>query len=64
MLDHGADIEEPNDEGYTPLMESCREGHLVGSLLKFLLTMIMRKSTTVDMRLWVLEYGFASFTFR
>lgn len=27
LLDHGADVEEPNDEGYTPLMEASREGH-------------------------------------
>lgn len=27
LLDHGADLEEPNDEGYTPLMEASREGH-------------------------------------
>jgi ankyrin repeat protein len=27
LLDHGANIEEPNDEGYTPLMEAAREGH-------------------------------------
>uniref|UniRef100_A0A914I8G2 K Homology domain-containing protein n=1 Tax=Globodera rostochiensis TaxID=31243 RepID=A0A914I8G2_GLORO len=28
LLDSGADLEEPNDEGYTPLMEASREGHL------------------------------------
>ncbi len=27
LLDRGAQIEDPNDEGYTPLMESAREGH-------------------------------------
>lgn len=26
-LDRHADIEEPNDESYTPLMEAAREGH-------------------------------------
>lgn len=29
LLDRGAQIEEPNDEGYTPLMEAAREGHEV-----------------------------------
>ena len=27
LLDRGANIEEPNDEGYTALMEAAREGH-------------------------------------
>lgn len=27
MIDFGADLEESNDEGYTPLMEASREGH-------------------------------------
>jgi ankyrin repeat domain-containing protein 17 len=27
LLERGANIEEVNDEGYTPLMEAAREGH-------------------------------------
>ena len=27
LLERGANIEEVNDEGYTPLMEASREGH-------------------------------------
>lgn len=27
LIDRGANIEEVNDEGYTPLMEAAREGH-------------------------------------
>lgn len=27
LIDNKADLEEPNDEGYTPLMEAAREGH-------------------------------------
>ena len=27
LLERGANIEEVNDEGYTPLMEATREGH-------------------------------------
>jgi ankyrin repeat protein len=27
LLERGANIEEANDEGYTPLMEAAREGH-------------------------------------
>ena len=27
LIDHHADLEERNDEGYTPLMEAAREGH-------------------------------------
>lgn len=27
LLQSGAELEEPNDEGYTPLMEASREGH-------------------------------------
>jgi len=36
LLERGANIEEVNDEGYTPLMEAAREGHLcvVRALLK------------------------------
>lgn len=36
LLERGANIEEVNDEGYTPLMEAAREGHLcvVKTLLK------------------------------
>lgn len=29
LLEKGAIVEEVNDEGYTPLMEASREGHLV-----------------------------------
>lgn len=29
LLNAGANIEEPNDENYTPLMEAAREGHAV-----------------------------------
>lgn len=36
LLERGANIEEVNDEGYTPLMEAAREGHedMVKLLLK------------------------------
>ena len=36
LLERGANIEEVNDEGFTPLMEAAREGHLcvVRTLLK------------------------------
>lgn len=36
LLERGANIEEVNDEGYTPLMEAAREGHedMVRLLLK------------------------------
>ena len=27
LIERGANIEEVNDEGYTPLMEAAREGH-------------------------------------
>lgn len=27
LIDRGANLEEVNDEGYTPLMEAVREGH-------------------------------------
>ena len=27
LLENGANVEEVNDEGYTPLMEASREGH-------------------------------------
>ena len=27
LISRGADLEEVNDEGYTPLMEGAREGH-------------------------------------
>jgi ankyrin repeat domain-containing protein 17 len=27
LMERGANIEEANDEGYTPLMEAAREGH-------------------------------------
>lgn len=27
LIDRGANLEEVNDEGYTPLMEAAREGH-------------------------------------
>lgn len=35
LIERGANIEEVNDEGYTPLMEAAREGHeeMVGVLL-------------------------------
>lgn len=29
LIDAGANIEETNDENYTPLMEAAREGHVV-----------------------------------
>uniref|UniRef100_A0A915KWT0 Ankyrin repeat domain 17 n=1 Tax=Romanomermis culicivorax TaxID=13658 RepID=A0A915KWT0_ROMCU len=37
LLEHGANVEEPNDDGYTPLMEACRDGHeeLVELLLEW-----------------------------
>ena len=28
LISHGANLEEANDEGYTPIMEAAREGHL------------------------------------
>lgn len=35
LIERGANLEEVNDEGYTPLMEAAREGHeeMVGLLL-------------------------------
>jgi len=27
LLERGANLEEPNDDGYTPLMEAARDGH-------------------------------------
>ena len=35
LMERGANIEEVNDEGYTPLMEASREGHI--SMVKLLL---------------------------
>lgn len=35
LLERGANIEEVNDEGYTPLMEAAREGSFL-FLIKFL----------------------------
>lgn len=35
LIEHGANIDEVNDEGYTPLMEAAREGYfdMVSTLL-------------------------------
>jgi ankyrin repeat protein len=35
LCERGANLEEPNDEGYTPLMEASREGHM--EVVEFLL---------------------------
>jgi ankyrin repeat protein len=52
LLERGANIEEVNDEGYTPLMEAAREGHeemvalllsqvqLIANLEKNMLTLV------------------------
>ena len=36
LIERGANIEEVNDEGYTPLMEAAREGH--GEMVALLLS--------------------------
>lgn len=37
LLEHGANLEEANDDGYTPLMEAARDGHdeMVALLLEW-----------------------------
>lgn len=37
LINHGANIEEVNNNGYTPLMEACRFGH------KFMVEVLLRK---------------------
>ena len=45
LLERGANIEEVNDEGYTPLMEASREGHeeMVALLLSQGMTMTIQR---------------------
>lgn len=37
LIDHGANIEEVNNNGFTPLMEASRHGH------KFMVEVLLRK---------------------
>ena len=59
LLERGANIEEVNDEGYTPLMEASREGHeeMVALLLS------QGKHTVINLTSWSGDFYFFAFIF-
>ena len=50
LLERGANIEEVNDEGYTPLMEASREGH--EEMVALLLSQGSVETNCIDMNNW------------
>ena len=58
LLERGANIEEVNDEGYTPLMEAAREGHeemvaLLLSQVQFIANSEKNMLTVISKHLWL-----------
>ena len=50
LLELGANIEEVNDEGYTPLMEASREGH--EEMVALLLSQVNISDDLSDASVW------------
>ena len=54
LIERGANLEEVNDEGYTPLMEAAREGHeeMVALLLAHGKTLLLAQTFTYHTNYW------------
>jgi len=50
LIERGANMEEVNDEGYTPLMEAVREGH------EDVVTLLIHRGMLSPLRAYSLDY--------